>query len=189
MTRRARARLLTEHALIETLGQPYQARAISIRVQTLRAEEAAAQLGALIREQQQAAASQIGRVGRGRVLRRGLERQREMQAYAAQLITALDEEHERMQRERTGPLGAPTLTPTLSAGGHGLNIVPESAYVSVDYRVTTPGAEGVSEDVDELFVRLVFWINIVNGNYNKSINYSHSFIFFIPSFTTVSSSC
>jgi acetylornithine deacetylase len=73
---------------------------------------------------------------------------------AAQLITALDEEHERMQRERTGPLGAPTLTPTLSAGGHGLNIVPESAYVSVDYRVTTPGAEGVSEDVDEVFARL-----------------------------------
>ena len=88
VTRSARARLLSERALIDTLGQPYQARATSIRVQTIRAEKAAALLGELVREQQQAASSQIGRVGRGRVVRRGLERQREMQAYAAQLITA-----------------------------------------------------------------------------------------------------
>ena len=51
---------------------------------------------------------------------------------------------------RTGPLGPPTLTPTLAAGGHGLNIIPEHATVSVDYRVTTPGSEGVSEDVEEV---------------------------------------
>ena len=39
-------------------------------------------------------------------------------------------------------------------GGHGLNIVPESATVSVDYRVTTPGEAGVSEDVEEVVSRL-----------------------------------
>ena len=88
VTRRARARLLSEHALVDRLGQPYQARAASIRVKALRAEKAAALLGGLIHEQEQAASSQIGRVGKGRVVRRGLERQAEMQAYAAQLITA-----------------------------------------------------------------------------------------------------
>ena len=35
---------------------------------------------------------------------------------AAQLVVALDAENERMQRERVGPLGPPTLTPTLGAG-------------------------------------------------------------------------
>ena len=41
-----------------------------------------------------------------------------------------------MQETRRGPLGAPTITPTLGGGGHGPNIVPQDAYVHVDYRVS-----------------------------------------------------
>ena len=73
---------------------------------------------------------------------------------AAQLTKALYAEHENLQG-RSGPLGPPTLTPTIAAGGHGQNIVPDHASVSCDYRVTTlPDNDTVSEDVAEVVARL-----------------------------------
>eukprot|EP01044_Picomonas_judraskeda_P009131 COSAG03_NODE_1092_length_4831_cov_17.559594_6_plen_316_part_00 len=43
---------------------------------------------------------------------------------SAQLTQALWAEHQRLQ-SRGGPLGPPTLTPTIAEGGHGPNIVPQ----------------------------------------------------------------
>merc|ERR1712032_288572 len=64
---------------------------------------------------------------------------------AAQLITRFYAEHEKLQAGRGGPLGVPTLTPTLGGGGHAMNIVPEDAHVYVDYRLTTIGETTTSK--------------------------------------------
>ena len=66
------------------------------------------------------------------------------------------EEHDAVQA-RSGPLGAPTITPTLASGGHGPNIVPQDASVYIDYRVTTatPDDGSVSEDCQAVVDRLV----------------------------------
>ena len=73
---------------------------------------------------------------------------------SAQLTQALWAEHQRLQ-SRGGPLGPPTLTPTIAAGGHGPNIVPQHASVACDYRVTTlPENDTMSEDTDEVVARL-----------------------------------
>jgi acetylornithine deacetylase len=73
---------------------------------------------------------------------------------AAQLTKALWAEHQSLQ-SRGGPLGPPTLTPTIAEGGHGPNIVPQHASVACDYRVTTlPDNDTISEDVDEVVARL-----------------------------------
>ena len=59
---------------------------------------------------------------------------------AAELIQAFQAEHDSLQADplrASGPLGSPTLTSTLAEGGHGPNIVPQHATVTVDYRVTT----------------------------------------------------
>eukprot|EP01043_Picozoa_sp_COSAG02_P008186 COSAG02_NODE_258_length_26815_cov_12.034998_3_plen_242_part_00 len=66
------------------------------------------------------------------------------------------EEHEAVQA-RGGPLGAPTITPTLAGGGHGPNIVPQDASVYIDYRITTATADdgSVSEDCQVVVDRLV----------------------------------
>jgi acetylornithine deacetylase/succinyl-diaminopimelate desuccinylase-like protein len=65
------------------------------------------------------------------------------------------EEHETVQA-RGGPLGAPTITPTLASGGHGPNIVPQNASVYIDYRITTATADdgSVSEDCQAVVDRL-----------------------------------
>ena len=64
---------------------------------------------------------------------------------AAQLITALDAEHQRLQAlPAQPPLGYGKLTVTIVEGGSGLNTVPDSCKVSVDRR-TLPG-----EDVEEI---------------------------------------
>ena len=66
---------------------------------------------------------------------------------AAQLTKALYAEHESLQ-SRGGPLGPPTLTPTIADGGHGPNIVPQLATISCDYRVTTlPDNDTVSRQM------------------------------------------
>jgi metal-dependent amidase/aminoacylase/carboxypeptidase family protein len=44
---------------------------------------------------------------------------------ASELILRMMEEHELLQTTKGGPLGAPTITPTLAGGGHGPNIVPQ----------------------------------------------------------------
>jgi acetylornithine deacetylase/succinyl-diaminopimelate desuccinylase-like protein len=60
---------------------------------------------------------------------------------AARLITALDEEHHRLQREgNSGPLGPGTLTVTLVEGGSGANVVPEACKVTIDRRLV-PGED------------------------------------------------
>lgn len=60
---------------------------------------------------------------------------------AAKLISALDEEHFRLQREGiNGPLGPGTLTVTLVEGGSGANVVPESCKVTIDRRLV-PGED------------------------------------------------
>jgi acetylornithine deacetylase/succinyl-diaminopimelate desuccinylase-like protein len=55
---------------------------------------------------------------------------------SAQLTQALWAEHQRLQ-SRGGPLGPPTLTPTIAAGGHGPNIVPQHVC-SITISSTTP---------------------------------------------------
>ena len=68
---------------------------------------------------------------------------------AAQLTKALYAEHESLQ-SRGGPLGPPTLTPTIADGGHGPNIVPQLATISCDYRVTTlPDNDTVSPQTSD----------------------------------------
>jgi acetylornithine deacetylase/succinyl-diaminopimelate desuccinylase-like protein len=58
---------------------------------------------------------------------------------AAQLITALDAEHQRLQSlPPKPPLGYGKLTVTIVKGGSGLNVVPDSCKVSADRR-TLPG--------------------------------------------------
>ena len=76
---------------------------------------------------------------------------------AADLILRMYAEHEVLQTSRGGPLGAPTLTPTLSSGGHGPNIVPQDSSVYIDYRITTasPTDGSVSEDCQTVMDRLI----------------------------------
>eukprot|EP01051_Picozoa_sp_SAG22_P007415 SAG22_NODE_522_length_9503_cov_4.233624_4_plen_563_part_00 len=70
---------------------------------------------------------------------------------AAEVTSRFYAEHERLQRERKGPLGPPTITPTLGGGGHGPNIVPQDAFVHLDYRVTTAGeTDTASEDTEQV---------------------------------------
>lgn len=59
---------------------------------------------------------------------------------AAQLILALDEEHQRLQSpsqgdDQGGGLGPPKLTVTIIHGGSGENVVPESCHVFIDRRI------------------------------------------------------
>ena len=56
------------------------------------------------------------------------------------MVGALSQENERLQlcELAKGPLGAPTVTPTLLSAGSGINIVPERASLSVDRRVVRP---------------------------------------------------
>ena len=86
---------------------------------------------------------------------------------AAQLITALDAEHNRLQAlPPKPPLGHGKLTVTLVQGGTGLNVVPDSCKVSTDRR-TLPG-----EDFEEIKTHLLslakahcplpFTINIID---------------------------
>ena len=80
---------------------------------------------------------------------------------ASQLILRMIQEHEKIQRDTSrtnGPLGAPTITPTLGSGGHGPNIVPQDASVFIDYRVTTDPSitdRTVTEDTQSVLDRLV----------------------------------
>ena len=48
---------------------------------------------------------------------------------ASDLILRMYSEHESLQTDEMikRPLGAPTITPTMSSGGHGPNIVPQDA--------------------------------------------------------------
>jgi acetylornithine deacetylase len=73
---------------------------------------------------------------------------------ASALILRMYQEHEALQGSRSGPLGAPTLTPTLASGGHGPNIVPQDARVFLDYRVTTEGNTTESESTRAVIERL-----------------------------------
>ena len=54
---------------------------------------------------------------------------------ASHLIEGLADEHRRLQEIEPSALGHATLTPTLMGGGSGINIVPDSASVSIDRRV------------------------------------------------------
>ena len=77
---------------------------------------------------------------------------------ASELILRMIAEHETLQKHATskhGPLGAPTVTPTLGSGGHGPNIVPQDASVFIDYRVTTQGESSVTEDTSAVYDRLL----------------------------------
>lgn len=69
---------------------------------------------------------------------------------AAQLITRFYAEHEKTQASQRGPLGPPTITPTLGGGGHGLNIIPQDAYVYVEYRITTADTTNISEEPQDV---------------------------------------
>lgn len=55
---------------------------------------------------------------------------------AAQVITALHAEHERLQREPVPALGHAALTVTIVQGGTGINVVPDQCTFSLDRRVT-----------------------------------------------------
>ncbi len=58
---------------------------------------------------------------------------------AARLALALEAEHRRLQEQPVAtPLGPPSLTVTLIAGGRGLNVVPDSCTLALDRR-TVPG--------------------------------------------------
>ncbi len=54
---------------------------------------------------------------------------------AAQLVSALQQEHERLQALPSTALGNPQLTVSLIAGGNGINVVPDVCTVSIDRRV------------------------------------------------------
>jgi len=54
---------------------------------------------------------------------------------AAQVITAMQEEHDRLQTLEPTPLGNPMLTVTLVNGGTGINVVPDACTVALDRRV------------------------------------------------------
>ena len=54
---------------------------------------------------------------------------------AAELVMALQDEHDRLQTHAPTPLGNPMLTVTLVAGGNGINVVPDACTVSLDRRV------------------------------------------------------
>lgn len=68
---------------------------------------------------------------------------------AAQIVTAFDAEHHRLQALPPGTdLGNPTLTVSLISGGTGINTVPDSCRVSIDWRIVS------GEDPDEVATRL-----------------------------------
>jgi acetylornithine deacetylase/succinyl-diaminopimelate desuccinylase-like protein len=54
---------------------------------------------------------------------------------AAQLVMAMQAEHERLQRQPPAELGLPALTVSIIRGGSGINVVPDACQVSVDRRV------------------------------------------------------
>lgn len=54
---------------------------------------------------------------------------------AAQLVMALQAEHERLQQLPPAGLGNPALTVTIMRGGTGINVVPDACQVSLDRRV------------------------------------------------------
>jgi len=54
---------------------------------------------------------------------------------ASRLVLALQVEHERLLTLPPTPLGNPTLTVSLMAGGNGINVVPNACTVSIDRRV------------------------------------------------------
>ena len=54
---------------------------------------------------------------------------------AAAIVSAMHQEHERLQQLSPTPLGNPMLTVTLIEGGTGINVVPDQCRISVDRRV------------------------------------------------------
>lgn len=67
----------------------------------------------------------------------------------ADVVHALQEEHQRLQRAQSGLLGAGTLTVTLIRGGTGTNVVPDECWISTDRRLL-PG-----EDPDQVAEHII----------------------------------
>jgi acetylornithine deacetylase/succinyl-diaminopimelate desuccinylase-like protein len=68
---------------------------------------------------------------------------------ASRLITALDEEHQRLQAmPRSNRLGAPVLSVTTISGGRGTNVIPDRCIVNMDRRVVD--GESLEEVRDHL---------------------------------------
>jgi len=76
---------------------------------------------------------------------------------AAQVITGLQEEHDRLQTLEPSPLGNAMLTVTLVNGGTGINVVPDTCTVALDRRVVVgENAATVAADLQALARRHAF---------------------------------
>lgn len=71
---------------------------------------------------------------------------------AARIVLAMEREHQRLQREHPGsPVGHPTLTVTIIAGGAGINVVPDQCSVAVDRRIVAgERAADVAQQVEQI---------------------------------------
>lgn len=78
------------------------------------------------------------------------------------LVAALQEEAERLEKdpEFEGPLGRPTLAPTIFTCGSGANVIPALGSITVDYRIT-------NEQPSDVRDRLALLANATAVNYNQ----------------------